>query len=119
MVPIYVNVIVSNPANPDVSESIRALVDTDAMLSVLPADALERLGISRRWRRRFLCRKSGGSVTLDTGTVNVSYSDSICGATAIFGAEDDPKTIGATALTALGFEADRVNGTLNRVDMRV
>ena len=116
---IYVNLEISNPANPDVSESILALVDTDTMLSVLPADVLERLGVSRRWRRRFLCRKSGGLATRDTGTVNMSYSDTICGATAIFGAEDDPTTIGATALTALGFEAGRVNGRLNRVDVRV
>ena len=119
MSPIYVNLEISNPANHDVSESVRALVDAGEMLSVLPSSVLERLGIRRRVRRRFRCRKSGDAITRDTGTVNIGYGDAACGATAIFGAEDDEPTIGVAALTALGFEADPANGRLNRVDMRL
>ena len=112
---IHVDVDVSNPASPDVSESVRVLVDTGATLSVLPAGMLERLGVRRRHRRRF--QGFGGVVIRDTGTVNVSYEDAEEGVTVVFGAEDDPPIMGVTALETLGFEIDPMNGRLNRVDM--
>ena len=114
---IHVDVDVSNPASPDVSESVRVLVDTGATLSVLPADMLERLGVRRRHRRRF--RGFGGVVTRDTGTVNMSYENAEEGVTVVFGAEDDPPIMGVTALETLGFDVDPVNGRLNRVDLLV
>ena len=114
---IHVEVNVSNPADPDVSESVRVLVDTGATLSILPADMLERLGVRRRYRRRF--QGFGGVVTRDTGTVNMSYENVEEGVTVVFGAEDDPPIMGVTALETLGFEVDPVNGRLNRVDMLV
>ncbi len=114
---IHVDVDVSNPADPDVSESVRVLVDTGATLSILPADMLDRLGVRRRYRRRF--QGFGGVVTRDTGTVNMTYEDVEEGVTVVFGAEDGPPIMGVTALETLGFEADPVNGRLNRVDMLV
>ena len=114
---IHVNVDVANPANPDVSESVRVLVDTGAMLSVLPANVLDRLEVRPIQRRRF--RGFGGSLTRDIGTVIMSYEDCAAGVTAVFGAEDDPAVMGVTALETLGFEVDPVNGRLNRVDMLV
>ena len=81
---IYVDVEVSNPANPDVSESVHALVDTGATLSIVPASVLERLGIRRRRRRRF--RGFAGVVTRDTGTVNMRYREAEEGVSVIFGA---------------------------------
>ena len=114
---IHVEVDISNPANPDVSESVRVLVDTGATLSILPSDMLDRLGVRRRRRRRF--QGFGGTVTRDTGTVNMSYEDAEEGVTVVFGAEDDPPIMGVTALETLGFEVDPVNGRLNRLDMLV
>ena len=114
---IHVDVDVANPATPDASESVRVLVDTGATLSILPADILDRLGVRRRRRRRF--QGFGGTVTRDTGTVNMSYEDAEEGVTVVFGAEDDPPIMGVTALETLGFEVDPVNGRLNRVDMLV
>ena len=114
---IHVEVNVSNPADPDVSESVRVLVDTGATLSILPADMLERLGVRRRRRRRF--QGFGGVVTRDTGTINMSYENVEEGVTVVFGAEADPPIMGVTALETLGFEVDPVNGRLNRVDMLV
>ncbi len=114
---IHVDISVSNPASLDVSESVRVLVDTGAMLSVLPTDTLERLGVRRRYRRRF--QGFGGVIIRDTGTVNMSYEDAEEGVTVVFGAEDDPPIMGVTALETLGFEVDPVNGRLNRVDLLV
>ena len=112
---IHVDVEVSNPANPDVSESVRVLVDTGATLSVLPSSILDGLGIQREDTRRFL--GFGGNVTRDTGIVRISYGGAAAGVSAVFGAEDDPPILGVTALEVLGYEVDPVNGKLNRVDM--
>ena len=65
MVPIYVNIKVSNPANPEVGESVRVLVNTSAMLSVMPTEVLERLGILRMQSRRF--QRFGGAIARDIG----------------------------------------------------
>ena len=112
---IRIDVEVSNPANPNVRESVRVLVDTGAMFSVLPASLLDKLGVWRRQGRRF--RGFGGTLTRDTGTVNMSYEGAEEGVTAIFGAEDDTPVMGVTALETLGFEVDPVGEKLNRVEM--
>ncbi len=114
---IHVNVDVSNLANLDVSESIRALVDTGATLSVFPASTLERLGIERRVRRGF--QGFGGIVTRDVGTAYMGYEDEFAGVTVVFGDEEDTPILGVTALEVLGFTVDPVKGGLSRVDMLI
>ena len=115
MGPIHVNVGVSNPATPDVSEKIRVLVDTGAMLSVLPASLLDRLGIPRIDSERF--RGFGGVVSRDVGTARMSYGGVARDVTVIFGDEDDPPIMGVTALEVMGYEVDPVAGKLKRVEM--
>ena len=112
---IRVDVEVSNPANPDVSECVRVLVDTGAMFSVLPSELLDKLGVRRRRGRRF--RGFGGVITRDTGTVNIGYEDAEEGVTVIFGAAEDPPIMGVTTLESLGFEVEPVGEKLNRVEM--
>ena len=114
---IHVDVEVSNPANPDVSESVRVMVDTGATLSILPSSMLERLGIQRLSRRRF--RGFGGVVTREVGGAYIGYDDEIASVTVVFGSEDDPPILGVTALEVLGFTVDPVKGSLNRVDMLI
>ncbi len=112
---IHVDVDVSNPANPDLSERVQVMVDTGATLSILPASMLDRLGILRLSRRRF--RGFGGVVTREVGGAYMRYNDEIAAVTVVFGSEDDPPIMGVTALEELGLEADPVHGRLNRVDM--
>ncbi len=112
---VYVEVGVTNPSTPDVSESIRALVDTGATLSILPASLLEGLGIRRTGKKKF--RGLGGIVTRDVGNVTMHYSGAAGGVTAIFGDEDDPAIMGVTALESLGFDVDPVAGRLKSVEM--
>ena len=114
---IHVDVDVSNPTNPDLSESVQLLVDTGAMLSVLPSSVLDKLDIRRLQRRRFV--GFGGVVARDIGTVNMIYRGVEAGVTVIFGAEEDPPIMGVTALEVLGFEVDPVNGKLNQLDLIV
>ena len=114
---IHVDVDVSNPANPDLSERVRVMVDTGATLSVLPASMLERLGIQRTSRRRF--QGFGGVITREIGIAGMSYADETAGVTVVFGDEDDPPILGVTALEVLGFAVNPTDGTLNRVDMLI
>ncbi len=114
---IYVDVGVSNPSTPNVSEKVRVMVDTGATLSVLPASLLERLGVPRIGRKRF--RGFGGVVTREVGNVTMHYEGDAGGVTAIFGDENDPPIMGVTALESLGFDVDPVRGRLKRVEMLV
>ena len=112
---IYVDVGVSNPSTPDVSEKVRALVDTGATLSILPAGLLESLGIRRIGKKKF--RGLGGVVIREVGTVTMHY-DGVSGAAGvIFREEDDPAVMGATALVSMGFDVDPVAGRLKSVEM--
>ena len=112
---IRVDVEVSNPANLDVRETVRMLVDTGAMFSVLPSGLLNRLGVHPIQRRRF--RGFGSVLTRDIGNAVMRYDDCAAGVTVIFGEEDDPPVMGVTSLESLGFEVDPVGEKLNRVEL--
>ena len=114
---IYVDVDIANGATPTETETVHALVDTGATLSVFPTSTLDKLGIERRDRRRL--QGFGGEVTRETGGVVMRYNDSIADVTVVFGAEDDPPIMGVTALGTLGYKLDPVEGRLNRVEMRL
>ena len=114
---IHVDVDVSNPSDPNSSESIRVMVDSGTILSVLPSSILERLGIQRTIRRRF--QGFGGVITREIGIAGMSYADGVAGVTLVFGDEDELPILGVTAFEVLGFEADTVKGGLNRVDMLI
>ena len=112
---IYVDIGVSNPSTPEVSESVRALVDTGATLSILPKSLLESLGIRRIGKKKF--RGLGGVVTREVGTVTMHYNGVSGAAGVIFGEEEDPAVMGVTALESMGFDVDPVAGKLKSVEM--
>ena len=114
---VYVDLEIAASSNPDAGESVRARVDENSMLSVFPASTLDRLGVRRISRRRF--HGFNGAVERDIGGVVMRCDDSIAGVTVVFGEEDDPPTMGVTALGSLGYKLDPVAGRLNRVDMRL
>ena len=114
---VHVNVGLSNPSDPDRTEEVRVLVDTDATLSVFPANLLERLEIRRIDQRRF--RGFGGVVARDVGNVNMRYDGVEAGVTVVFGDEGDPSVMGVTALESLGYNVDPTAGELHRVDLLI
>lgn len=115
MGPVHVEVDVSNPSTPEVSEKIRVLVDKGTMLSVLPASLLERLCIHRMDSQRF--RSSGKVVTCDVGTVDMRYDGSSGGVTVAFGDDDDLPVMGLIALLTMGLEVDCEAGGLKHVEI--
>ena len=112
---VYVDVDIASGVTPSVTETVHALVDTGAILSVFPASTLDRLGVERRARRRF--HGFGGVVVREIGGVVMRYDDSIADVTVVFGEEGDPPIMGVTALESLGYQVDPVAGRLNRVEM--
>ena len=114
---VHVTVSLSNPSEAGRAEEVRALVDTDAMLSVFQSSLLERLGIPRMGQRRL--RGFGGAITRATGTVNMAYAGEVAGVTVVFGDDGDPTIMGVTALESLGFQVNPVGGELDRVEMLI
>lgn len=114
---IHINVTLSHPANLDVAEEVRVLVDTGATLSVIPTEILERLGIVRISQRRL--RGSGGVIVRDVGTARMCYGDAVAGVTVVFGEETDQAVLGKTSLAVLGFEINPAGDALQPAEMLV
>ena len=112
---VHAQVRVSSPANPSRGEQIELLVDTGAMLSVIPREVLERLGITPLGAHQF--RGSGGVIRREIGAVMMGYDDAVAGVTSAFGEDGDPTVMGLTALESLGYEIDQAAGELRRTEM--
>ena len=112
---VYVDLEIAASSDPDAGEKVRARVDENSMLSVFPANLLDRLGVRRLSRRLFY--GFNGAVARDVGGVFMRRDDVVAYATVVFGAENDPPIMGVTALGSLGYKVDPVAGRLNRVEM--
>ena len=112
---VRVEIGISSPATPENEERLEVLVDTGAILSVIPRSILERLGVRPLGERAF--RGFGGVITRDTGVAQMSYDGVVAGVTVVFGEENDPAIMGVTALETLGYEVDPTTGELKRTEM--
>ena len=112
---VHVDVVISNPADLDRGEHLQLLVDTGAMLSVVPRRVLERLPVSPIRRRDF--RGSGGVISRETGIVSMTYDGTTAGVTVVFGEEADPPILGVTAPESLGYQVDPASGELKPSEM--
>ena len=113
---VHVTVSVASPARPERAEEIELLVDTGAMLSVIPRAMLERLGLSPIGRRKF---KGFGDQTIEReiSVALLRYNGDAAGTSVIFGEEGDTPVLGVTALETLGYQVDPVSGRLNPTDL--
>jgi clan AA aspartic protease len=112
---VYVTVNIANPAQPERTRALEVLVDTGAILSVIPRVVLEELGIRPITRRRF--KAFGGNVLREVGGVLLEYGGDIAFAQVIFGEEGDAAIIGVTALETLGYQVDSTTGQLKPTEM--
>lgn len=97
----YLDLQIENPAASDMSESVRALIDTGAIYSAIPAATLERLGIEPKGEQAFTLA-DGSTIRRKKGVALFRYGDRFGGADVIFGEAGDSALIGATTLEALG-----------------
>ena len=87
------------------SEEMNALVDADAMMSVVPASTLQRLGIQPVKSVVFECA-DGEQVTLDMGHANVRVQGKETITWVIFGEETDDVLLGSHTLTGVMLGVD-------------
>lgn len=105
----------SNPAQPEPAEEVKLLVDTGAILSVVPRLLLGRLGIKSVDKRSF--RAFGGVIERETGGVLLRYDGASSVVPVVFGDAADPAVMGVTTLEALGYQVDPVSGELKPTEM--
>ena len=112
---VHVRVQVCNPAQVERCQELELLVDTGAILSVIPRATLDQLGIPPLGSRKF--RGFGGIIERQTAGVTVRYQEYSAGITAVFGEEDDTPVLGVTALETLGYQVDPTTGELKPTEL--
>ena len=97
-------------------ERLSFLVDTGAMLSVVPRPVLEALGITETRRRRF--RLADGSVIERAiGGMIVRLNGDSTHTDVIFGEPTDQIILGVTALEQMGLMPNPMTGELEPIEM--
>ena len=107
---------VAAPGSPERSEEIELLVDTGAILSVIPRAMLERLGVTPVDRQRV--QAFGGEVMeREIGGAFLTYENARGFVSVLFGEEGDQSILGVTALEVMGLRVDPRSGQLERTDI--
>ena len=92
---------------------IEALVDTGAIMSMIPRQLLATLGVTPTGRGQFRTIE-GRPIERDVGVVEMEVQSrhSLSPVPVIFGEEGDTTVLGVTALEIMGLEADPARGEL-------
>jgi len=107
---------VGNPANPERTETVEALVDSGAVYSVIPAPVLDRLGIRPITEQSFRLA-DGSKILRRKGIAYFKYGERVGGADVIFGEEGDSNLLGALTLEALALSLDPLRRELRELPM--
>ncbi len=108
----------AHPADPARREAVEFLVDSGAVYSFVPGDALARLGITPHSRQRFRLA-DGSTIERDRGDALFFYKNQRGAAPVIFGEPEDATLLGAVTLESLGFVLDAVRRDLLPLPMVV
>lgn len=112
----FLEVAVSNPANPEVIKPVEFLVDSGAIYSVVPAPILDELGIKPLAEEEFHLA-NGEKIVRKKGIALFKYMGKIGGADVIFGEADDSTLLGTFTLGALGLMLDPLKRQLKPLPM--
>ena len=107
---------VGNPADPEVTEKVEALVDSGATYSVVPTPVLERLGIKPLAEQQFRLA-DGRKIVRKKGVALFHSGERVGGADVIFGEEGDSVLMGVFTLEALGLALDPLKRELLELPM--
>ena len=107
---------VANPATPEVTESLEFTVDSGAVMSVVPADVLRRLGI-RPTKQETFRLANGQHIIRYKGIAMFKFREWIGGSDVIFGEEGDATLLGALTLEALGLLLDPIKRELRPLQL--
>lgn len=90
------------------------LVDTGATDSVVPADELDNIGVSRVGKMAY--ELADGTVgEYDYGLVRIEFMGEITAGRVVFGEPGAEPLLGVTALESVGIMVDAANKTLKRL----
>ena len=112
----YLEVEVGNPANPDITEKMKFLVDSGVIYSVVPKKVLDKLGIKPVSSQEFILA-DGTKISRKKGIALFKYQEKIGGADVIFGETGDANLLGAFTLEALGLALDPLKRELRPLPM--
>ena len=101
----HVDLDIGLPPRPQRWETVRCLVDSGAVYSVVPASVLKSLGIPPIAEEEFELAK-GEKIIRRKGIAAFRYEGRMGGADVIFGEEGDANLLGAFTLEALGLALD-------------
>lgn len=107
---------VANPAKPEVRESVRFLIDSGAVYSVVPTPILRKLKIRPLAEEEFTLA-DGSFITRKKGGAMFKYGNRIGVADVIFGESGDSVLLGALTLGALGLTLDPLRRQLKPLPM--
>jgi len=110
----HVTVTIRNPANPEKFWEGLFLVDSGAIDSLVPRDALESIGLKPKAQRSYELA-DGTEIKMDITTGDIEFMGEIVGGTIIFGASDTEPILGVTALESVGINIDPRNQQLKRM----
>ncbi|MFQ5926279.1 MAG: retroviral-like aspartic protease family protein [Terriglobia bacterium] len=113
---IRVQLRLQNPEEPQRAEVFDALVDTGALVSVVPAEVLQKIGVVARRTQRFTLA-NGTRVERRTGIATAEYNGRVAEVPVAFGEPGDASVIGVTTLELLGLEVDPVRQKIRPTDL--
>ncbi|MGL4514538.1 MAG: clan AA aspartic protease [Lacipirellulaceae bacterium] len=111
----HVTVAIRNPAEPGRVWEALFLVDTEAIDSLVPRDALESIGLKPKGKRVYELADDGSELTVDATTADVEFMGEIVGGTIIMGEPGVEPLLGVTALESVGIEVDPRSQRLKRL----
>lgn len=107
----HIRVAVVNPAHPRKKSTVKLLVDSGAVYSVIPATTLSKLGIEPHGERSFILA-DGTEIRRRVGDA-IFLIDGIRGASpVIFGEKGDAALLGVVTLEAVGLTLDPIRRVL-------
>jgi len=112
----YVKVQIANPMTPTRSDEVDLLVDSGAIFSSIPRNALEKLGLKPIDHEKL--RVCGGAIVeRDLGWAMIEYGGKRRVVPVIFGEPEDTPVFGSTSLESLGYQIDPVTRKLKPVEL--
>lgn len=96
---------VCHPVELERSVQVEMLVDTGALISVVPRPTLESLRVPVQFRRSFRLA-NGETIQRDVGAAFFRWNGHESVAPVVFGDPEDMPLLGVTALEAMGLQVD-------------
>jgi len=111
---VYAVTEVTNIKGDSHSYTMPFLVDTGATDTVIPANELEKIGVTREGKRTYELA-DGTVVTFDTGYALVCVNGEKVAANVVFGNEGSELLLGVTVLESAGLIVDPIHQVLKKV----